>query len=97
MFRRLPEAQIEVTLFFENQVVAAAVGDSVASALLAAGITIFGINQVSSRPRTPRCLIGNCFECLVEIEGEGRRQACLIPVRNGMRVRKITADEEIVP
>jgi len=93
MFRRLPEAQTELTLFFEDQVVVAAAGESVASALLAAGIMIFGINQASNRPRVPRCLIGNCFECLVEIEGEGRRQACLVPVRDGMRVRKIAADE----
>jgi predicted molibdopterin-dependent oxidoreductase YjgC len=27
-----------------------------------------------------------CFECLVTIDGVGNRQACLIPVRAGMRV-----------
>jgi predicted molibdopterin-dependent oxidoreductase YjgC len=31
-------------------------------------------------------MMGVCFECLVTIDGVGNRQACLIPVRPGMRV-----------
>ncbi len=97
MFRRLPEVQTELILYFEEQAVVATAGDTVAAALLAAGIMVFGVNQVSKEPRAPRCLIGNCFECLVEIEGEGRRQACLVPVRDGMRVRQITLDGDAPP
>jgi predicted molibdopterin-dependent oxidoreductase YjgC len=33
-------------------------------------------------------MIGHCFECLVEIDGVGNRQACLTLVREGMRVRR---------
>jgi len=97
MFRRLPEAQPEVTLYFEDRALAAAAGDSVAAALLAAGVTVFGVNPVSNGPRAPRCLIGNCFECVVEIEGEGQRQACLVAVRDGMRVRRTAADAGVSP
>jgi hypothetical protein len=31
-------------------------------------------------------MMGVCFDCLVTIDGVGNRQACLIPVRAGMRV-----------
>ncbi len=31
-------------------------------------------------------MIGQCLECLVEIEGIGSSQACLIHVKDGMRV-----------
>jgi NADH dehydrogenase/NADH:ubiquinone oxidoreductase subunit G len=31
-------------------------------------------------------MMGVCFECLVTIDDVGNRQACLIPVRDGMRV-----------
>jgi|TARA_B100000809_G_scaffold226458_1_gene238118 NADH dehydrogenase/NADH:ubiquinone oxidoreductase subunit G len=32
-------------------------------------------------------MIGNCFDCLVEIDGETNLQACLVTVREGMRIR----------
>jgi len=41
---------------------------------------------VSAAPRCPYCLMGTCFECLVEIDGEPNRQACMTPVAPGMRV-----------
>ena len=31
-------------------------------------------------------MIGNCYECLVEVEGKGLVQACLTEVSEGMRV-----------
>ena len=31
-------------------------------------------------------MMGVCFDCLVTIDDVGSRQACLIPVRDGMRV-----------
>jgi sarcosine oxidase subunit alpha len=31
-------------------------------------------------------MMGVCFDCLVTIDGEGNRQACLVRVREGMRV-----------
>ncbi len=30
--------------------------------------------------------MGVCFECLVTIEGVASLQACMIPVREGMRI-----------
>jgi predicted molibdopterin-dependent oxidoreductase YjgC len=33
-------------------------------------------------------MMGVCFECLMEIDGVGNRQACLTPVAAGMRVQR---------
>jgi predicted molibdopterin-dependent oxidoreductase YjgC len=32
-------------------------------------------------------MMGVCFDCLMAIDGVGSRQACLVPVREGMQVR----------
>jgi D-hydroxyproline dehydrogenase subunit gamma len=87
MFRRLPEAAGETIAFtIDGARVEARAGDTVAAALLAAGITSCRTTPVSGAPRAPYCLMGVCFECLVTIDGIGNRQACLILVADGMRV-----------
>ena len=62
-------------------------GASVATALLLAGHTAFGRHPLTGEAEGPWCLIGVCFGCLVEIDGVPDRQACLVPVRDGMTVR----------
>ena len=91
MFRRLPDAAGDaaaptVTLTVDGKPVAARAGDSVAAALLAAGILACRTTPVGEAPRAPYCLMGVCFDCLVAIDGQGSRQACLVRVRDGMRV-----------
>lgn len=61
-------------------------GDTVASALLSLGVRAVRRNPATGEPRGPFCLIGACFECLVEIDGVPARRACLTPLRAGMRV-----------
>lgn len=61
-------------------------GDSVASALLAAGRRALR-NGPDGMPRGVFCGIGACFDCLVTIDGRSGQRACLAPVRDGMSVR----------
>ena len=87
MFRRLPDAAGDAVAFTINGWPAQAfAGDSVAAALLLAGITHCRTTPVSGARRAPYCMMGVCFECLVTIDGVGNRQACLTGVREGMRV-----------
>ena len=88
MFKRLYEPKTAVNFDFEGETVSAAEGETVAAALLAHGVGHTRRSVVSSSPRAPYCMIGACFECLVEIDGRPNRQACLTPVRAGMRVRR---------
>ncbi len=87
-FRRLPDAQARTLAFtFAGRELEAREGDSLAAAILAAGIATTRHTPVSGAPRGPYCMIGLCFECLVEIDGEPNRQACMVEVRDGMRVK----------
>jgi D-hydroxyproline dehydrogenase subunit gamma len=86
MFRRTRAPEREVTIHVDDRPIRAAAGESVAAALLAAGVTEFRAAAVSGAARAPYCMIGNCFECLVEIDGWPDRQACLVAVADGMRV-----------
>lgn len=86
MFKRLADAGAAVALTIDGKPVQARSGDTVAAALLAAGIDRFRTTPVTGAPRLPYCLMGVCFDCLVTIDGVGSRQACLVPVHEGMTV-----------
>lgn len=52
---------------------------------------------VSSAPRAPYCMMGVCFECLMEINGVPNQQACLIPVAEGMTINRQHGPREAHP
>jgi len=60
-------------------------GDTVASALLAAGIRTFRQTRTGA-PRSVFCGIGVCYDCVVTINGLRSVRACITPVREGMKV-----------
>lgn len=62
-------------------------GTTVAAALLGTGESRLRASPVSGDSRAPYCMMGVCFECLVEINGVPNRQSCLIPVADGMVIR----------
>ena len=80
-------ARRTVAMFVEDRAISAREGDTVALALLTAGVRAFRETPVSGAARAPLCLMGVCFECLVEVDGTPNVQACMVAVRDGMRVR----------
>lgn len=89
MLRRIEAAPTgaAVTLQVEGRAVLAQAGDTLAIALLHAGVTVFRETPVSGAARGPLCLMGVCFDCLVEVDGRANVQACMVTVREGMQVR----------
>jgi predicted molibdopterin-dependent oxidoreductase YjgC len=89
MFRPITSTQVRpsVTLHVQGQPITARVGDTLAMALLNAGVVAFRQTPVSSQPRAPLCLMGVCFDCLVEVDGQQNVQSCMIEVSEGMQVR----------
>jgi len=77
-----------VTITFEGKAVTVPADVSVAAALLAGGARDFRSSVVGQAPRAPYCMMGVCFECLVEIDGVAARQSCLIPVKDGMQIKR---------
>lgn len=82
-FDTLSPAGPNVRLSFDGRVYDLPAGANLAAALLAAGVRRFRATPVSGAPRGPFCMMGACFDCLVEIDGV-TRQACMSEVREGM-------------
>jgi D-hydroxyproline dehydrogenase subunit gamma len=87
-FERTDTGGRTVRLTFDGAPIEAREGESLAAALIAAGHTALRTTTVSGAPRGPFCMMGVCFECLVEIDGVGNQQACMLTVREGMAVRR---------
>ncbi len=82
-----PDAGAAVHLTLDGVAITAHAGDTLAAALLAhsgdaSRSTGHGV------PRSAYCLMGVCFECLVELDGQPGTQACMVTVRDGMVVRR---------
>lgn len=71
---------------FAGQLVTAYPGETIGTALLAAGISTFRLTRQGGRPRGIFCGIGICFDCLVVIEGRLNQRACLTPAQPGLNV-----------
>ncbi|MGH8059459.1 MAG: 2Fe-2S iron-sulfur cluster-binding protein, partial [Candidatus Entotheonellia bacterium] len=76
-----------VTLDFAGQPIPAYAGDTVASALYAAGVRIFSRSFKYHRPRGLLCCAGRCPNCLMQVDGIPNVRTCTEPVRDGMQVR----------
>ena len=89
MFRRLTSAapdRIEFAL--DGIEVSVPKGISVAAALLYLDARPARLTPISGSPRAPYCMMGVCFDCLMEIDGEANQQACQVIVCEGMQVRR---------
>lgn len=74
------------TLIVDGQPVRAIEGESVASALLAAGLQVTRHTAVSGAPRGPWCMMGACFDCVAIVDGRRGVRTCMTSVREGLRV-----------
>lgn len=95
-FARLPNRpNVPVTIHFEGRPIVACEGDTVAAALLAAGHIVTRTTPVSGAERGPFCMMGVCFDCLLEIDGEANRQGCMVDVREGMKIRTMSGARQL--
>jgi len=93
LFRRVDDAAKAMTVHVDGRPFTAYSGDSLATALIAGGLTAFARNPKTGALNSPACLIGICFGCLCEVDGRPGVQACLTPVREGMQVRTHLQDD----
>ena len=76
-----------VSITVEGQKVTAHPEESLAAALIAAGLWRFGEGEDPARPRTAFCMMGVCQQCLLRLDGR-LVQACLTPVAAGQEVTR---------
>lgn len=92
-FYRLENVQRGIPLEIEvdGRPVPAFAGESVGTALLAAGI--ISCQSHDGRPLGVFCNIGQCCSCLMTIDGISGMRACQTTVRPGMKVESRTVDK----
>jgi sarcosine oxidase subunit alpha len=69
----------------------AVAGDTVGSAMAAAGETIIARSFKYHRPRGLMCMTGACGNCLCTVDGVPNLRACLTPIADGMKVSRQNA------
>lgn len=79
------------TFEFEGRRIPFRPGDTLASALLRAGVTIFSRGPKYHRPRGPFCLAGHCGQCGMRVDGEPNVTTCTTPCREGGTVQRQNA------
>lgn len=100
MFKRLPESEAQlnahpVALLVNGMEVMCREGDSVAAALFAAGLLDCRDTPVKGVPRGPFCMMGVCFDCLVEINGMPNQQGCMVLAKPGMNIQRQLGAREV--
>ncbi len=98
MFRKPPEAAAGlITVYVQGRPVQVNAGESAAAAAMLAGLAATRHSPITCAPRAPYCMMGICFDCLMVIDGVASRQACLVPVQEGMRIEPQDGRRSLVP
>lgn len=82
----LAKPSASITFTFNGELISAVPGQSVGAAILETGERTLRVTRFENKPRGMFCGIGVCFDCLVVIDGVPNQRACLIEVRDGMKI-----------
>lgn len=79
-----------ISLLVNQYEVSAYAGETLATVLLAQGITVFN-RTLKGQPRGPYCNMGGCFECQVQMAYPGADtfnwvRACMVTADAGMKI-----------
>ncbi|MGI4857193.1 MAG: (2Fe-2S)-binding protein [Janthinobacterium lividum] len=90
MFDALPLARAAtVTIAVDDVSLTIPAHFTVAAALLATGRDACRTSAIGGAPRGPFCMMGVCFDCLVDVDGVPNTQGCMVRVHEGMVVRSM--------
>jgi len=89
MFRLIDATAPElIEIEFDGDAVTVPAGISLAAVIFYLDAIPARQTLLSDSPRAPFCMMGICFECLLEIDGIDNQRACQVEVKAGMRVRR---------
>ncbi len=83
---RLPDNQKKIIFYLDGEKTEALQGDCIASAVIASGKKIFRYTKKNKKPRSLFCGIGQCNDCMMEVDGIPNVKTCITPVKKGMRI-----------
>src|SRR5260370_42536119 len=78
------DKQETIRISLDGDAIDAQEGDTIAAALLRAGVTTFTRSIKYHRPRGPFCLQGTCGQCLMRVDGVPSLPACKVRAQEGM-------------
>jgi aerobic-type carbon monoxide dehydrogenase small subunit (CoxS/CutS family) len=81
---RGPAFHIEI----DGQTVTAYAGETIATAMIAAGYRLIRHSSNLGEPRGLNCGMGLCYECRVTVNGRPNLQACITPAEPGDSVER---------
>jgi predicted molibdopterin-dependent oxidoreductase YjgC len=84
--RLLDQDRETIAIIVDGAEVAAKRGDTLLTAILAAGLGAVRVSEFGDGPRAGFCWMGACQDCWVSVEGEGTRRACTTLAEPGMAV-----------
>jgi sarcosine oxidase, subunit alpha len=85
----------ELSFSFDGKEVNGLEGDTIGSALFAAGRRTFSRSFKYHRRRGLMCCAGQCPNCLVQVDGAPGVRACTEPLREGMKVEHMNASPSL--
>lgn len=88
MFRKIyTDPARKVSLSIDGTPVDAEEGEPVAAVFHRLGQPVRQ-HPLTGEPREAYCMMGVCFECLVTLADGSTAQACLLPAREGLEIRR---------
>lgn len=79
--RKLVEIEVD------GETIQAIEGEPIATALLAAGKSVFRYTRKRHEPRGVFCAIGRCTDCMMTVDGVPNVRTCVTPVKAGMKIQ----------
>ena len=76
----------ELPFYFQKKKIVGEEGDTIASALHAAGVTTLTTSLKYENPRGFFCGIGKCSSCLMRVNGVPNVRTCIAPLKEGISV-----------
>ncbi|MGH2916779.1 MAG: 2Fe-2S iron-sulfur cluster-binding protein [Solirubrobacteraceae bacterium] len=84
-----------ISFSFDGRRISAYEGDTIASALYAAGQRTFGRSFKYHRRRGLMCVAGQCPNCICSVDGAAGARACTEPARDGIAVTHVNASPSL--
>ena len=85
-----------IEFYWQEEKLLAREGETIASALFANGIRVFGHHKKDGAPLGIFCANGQCAQCMVLADGLPVK-SCMVPVTPGVRVEPVHGDPRLPP
>lgn len=77
----------KVKFYYDGKEMEGYEGESIAAALMAAGVKVHRHTAKQKIPRGVFCAIGRCTDCVMVVDGQINVRTCVTPLKEGMYIQ----------